>query len=129
MESRYTINKYTFSDGSTVELEDRITPLNEIETDTSYLSCMVDVRRNDDGSFSGNTCFVRVEFSNPKAWGLYRELMNDMMSDVMSAETLCAFVEVVHVIPEKSFTIKHVTGELALIPMNSCAQSGNLTVH
>ena len=129
MISQYTINKYTFSDGSTLELEDRITPLNEVAEHETYLSCLVGAEQGPDGSFKGNACFVRVEFSNPDSWALYRPLLNEMMTKVMSADTLCAFVEVVNVTPGKSFTMKHVTGELSIVPVDSTAHAGNHTVH
>lgn len=128
MESKFIINKYTFSDGSTVELEDRITPLLEVEEGKKYLSCMIDMKQQDDGSISGNTCFVQVRFSHPENWEMYRDLMNEMMSDVMGGETLCAYVEIVHK-GTGAFTMKHTSGELALIPTDSTAQAGNRTVH
>ena len=128
MESKFLINKYTFSDGSWVELEDRITPLTEVNADDKYLACMIDMEQRPDGSVKGVTCFVRVEFSNPENWGQYRSLMNEMMTSVMAGETLCAYVEVVHV-NDGAITIKHTDGTLALIPTSSQAQTGNMTVH
>lgn len=128
MESKYTINKYTFSDGSTLEMEDRITPLNEVQVGYQYLSCMVNIRPGEKGAFTGDACFVRVSFSHPENWEQYRGLLNEMMTKVMGEETLCAYVDVVQT-TDGAVTVKHSDGTVGLIPTKATALPGNLTVH
>ena len=128
MISQYTINKYTFSDGSTVELEDRITPLNEVVVGKQYLSCMVNIQPQDNGSFKGDACFVMVEFSHPDNWELYRSLLNKMMTNVMGQQTLCAFVDVVHK-NATSVSVKHFDGTVWVLPIGKVLLPGSATIH
>lgn len=128
MESQYIINKYTFSDGSTVALEDRITPLNEVEEGQQYLSCMVNIQDNGDGTFKGDACFVRVEFSHPQYWEEYRNLLNEMMSEVMGQETRCALIDVVQT-SDTAVTVKHTDGTVGVLPINKVLHQGSHTLH
>ena len=128
MESKYTVDRYTFSDGSWVELEDRITPLNEVEMGKQYLSCMVNIRQGDNGLFTGDACFVRVLFSHPKNWEAYRGLMNEMMTQAMGQEARCAYVDIIAVTAD-AVTVQHADGTVGLIPIRAQVHLGNLTVH
>lgn len=128
MVSNYVINRYTFSDGSAVELEDRVTPLNEVSVEHRYLSCMINITPSQNGHFQGDTCFVRVEFTHPENWESYRQLLNEMMSSVMGQKALCAYVEIVQA-SESAVTVKHTDGTLGLIPIIPTTSVGNMTRH
>lgn len=117
MISQYLINKYTFKDGSVLELEDRVCPVNELEIGCTYLSCIINLEQVNGTISSGANCFVRCDLSHPDSWLRYRDLVNEMMVDVFEGPVLCALVKIVKVIPGESVAFTHHDGAVDILPL------------